>query len=53
MHTDGSSDNLINGTDNCPIWFIWQNKSLYKKEIIHLHFVVSRMKVSNYVDSDD
>ena len=44
----------IIGTDNLPIYFVWQNKSLYKKEIIHLHFVTSRMKVSNYdVDSDD
>ena len=28
-------------------------KAFYKKEIIHLHCVASRMKVSNYADSDD
>ena len=29
-------------------------KGLYKKEIIHLHyFLASRMKLNNYVDSDE
>ena len=48
----GLSNHLINGTDNRPFLFIWQSKSFYNKDIIHLHCVASGMKVSSYVDSD-
>ena len=46
--THGSSDHLINGTDNRPIQFIWQSKAFRRKK----SFTYIVMKVSNYVDSD-
>ena len=53
MHTRGSSDHLINDTDNRPSDLSDGTKAFTRKKIIHLHFVASRMKVSNYVDSDN
>ena len=53
MHTHGSSDHSIKGTDKSPhLIYLTEQKSLQKRNH-SLNFVACRMKVSNYVDSDD